>query len=200
MIRTKNLHYKVKSSIKHKYQLGKNALVFVNMLSRANFQTYGSSDALMDEIVNFVHLQPMLEDSWLLGSIPLISIYIKDNYQKLQRTIWKYVIPTLFVNDNRQHFSLDEFVEFVHLWGLKHTKSTQYTPRAMERQASGKTSREMWIAVHFIILSYPPSLSEYTYAGMGTSPSRCLINRRRLILLPTKESLLVLGALKNEQK
>lgn len=71
VIRTKNLHHKVKSSIKHKYQLGKNALVFVNMLSRANFQTYGSSDALMDEIVNFVHLQPMLEDSWLLGSIPL---------------------------------------------------------------------------------------------------------------------------------
>lgn len=29
----------------------------------------------------------------------------------------------LFVNDNRQYFSLDEFVEFVYLWGLKYIKS-----------------------------------------------------------------------------
>lgn len=70
----------------------------------------------------------------------------------------------------------------------------------MKRQIIGKNSIEMCIAVQFRILSYPTSLSEHTYSGMGTSPARCLMNRRRPTLLPTKESLLVPGVLEKKQK
>lgn len=61
----------------------------VDTLCRAHFQTNDPYDALMVDTVHLVHLHFMLEDSRLLEGIPPLSIYIKDSYQEIQRTLCK---------------------------------------------------------------------------------------------------------------